>query len=118
MSIQIFQIRQGDEHLSSHSGLGLIGGLLAKTSIKHRVNDISVVNKPSISNADVVMSMIGLCCLGKPDFDAIEPMRQEPFFAKSLGLEACPSSPTLRQRFDLIDGLFDNILKEELKSET
>ena len=92
MSVQVFQIRQGDEHLSSHSGLGLIGGLPGKTSINDRVNDISAVKKPSTSNADAVMSMIGLRCLGKPDFDAIEPMRRrEPFLAKSLGLKACPS---------------------------
>jgi len=113
MSIQIFQIRQGDEHLSSHSGLGLIGALLSKTSINERVNQIPIVNKPPISNADNVKAMIGLCCLGKPDFDAVEPMREQPFFAKALGLGQCPSSPTLRQRFDMVGGQFDAIIKEE-----
>jgi hypothetical protein len=113
MSIQIFQIKQGDEHLSSHSGLGLVGALLARTSINKRVNPIPIVDSPPISNGDVVRAMIGLCCLGKPDFDAIEPMRQEPFFARALGLGQCPSSSTLRQWFDFVDGQFDSILKEE-----
>jgi hypothetical protein len=113
MSIQIFQIRQGDEHLSSHSGLGLIGALLSKTRINERVNQVPIVNKPPISNGDTVRAMIGLCCLGKPDFDAIEPMREQPFFANALGIGQCPSSPTLRQRFDMVDGQFNIILKEE-----
>jgi hypothetical protein len=113
MGIQIFQIRQGDEHLSSHSGLGLIGALLSKTCINERVDQIPIVNKPPISNGDTVRAMIGLCCLGKPDFDAIEPMREQPFFAKALGLGECPSSPTLRQRFDMVYGQFDKIIKEE-----
>jgi len=116
MGIQIFKIRQGDEHLSSHSGLGLVGALLSKTCIDERVNQISIVNKPPISNADNIKAMTGLCCLGKPDFDAIEPMREQPFFAKALGLGQCPSSPTLRQRFDMGDGQFDTIIKEESAS--
>ncbi|MGA1870201.1 MAG: hypothetical protein ACMUJM_16815 [bacterium] len=113
MSIQVFQIRQGDEHLSSHSGLELVGALLSRTSINKRVSKIGIVDKPLISNGDVVRAMIGLCCLGKPDFDSIEPMRGEPFFAQALGLDQCLSSPTLRQRLDLVDRRFDSILKEE-----
>jgi hypothetical protein len=113
MDIEIFKIRQGDEHLSSHSGLGLIGALLSKTCINERVDQIPIVNKPPISNGDTVRAMIGLCCLGKPDFDAVEPMREQPFFVKALGIGQCPSSPTLRQRFDMVYGQFDRIIKEE-----
>lgn len=117
MSIPIFQIKQGDEHLSSHSGLGLVGALLDKTAVNERVNRVAVVNSPVIiSNGDTVRAMIGLCCLGKPDFDAIEPMREEPFFAQSLGLGQCPSSSTIRQRYELVKGQFDNILKQESAS--
>jgi hypothetical protein len=57
--------------------------------------------------------MIGLLCLGKPDFAAIEPFRQDPFFAQSLGLETCPSSVTLRQRLDMVGSSFERIMKEE-----
>jgi hypothetical protein len=113
MGIQIFQTRCGDEHLSSHSGLALIGALLSKTSINERVDSIPVVYNPPISNGDTLRSMIGLCCLGKPNFEAIEPMREQPFFAQALGLNQCPSCSTLRQRFDMVDGRFDTILKEE-----
>jgi len=113
MSIQIFTIKEGNEYLSSHSGLALIGALLSKTSINERIDQIPILNKPPISNGDIIKTMIGLCCLGKPYFDAVEPMRQDPFFIQSLGLDHCPSSPTLRQRLDMVNGRFDIILKEE-----
>ena len=113
MSIQIFTVKEGNEYLSSHSGLALIGALLSKTSINERVDQIPIVYKPPISNGDIIITMIGLCCLGKPYFDAVEPMREEPFFGQSLGLEQCPSSATLRQRLDLVNNRFDTILKEE-----
>jgi len=57
--------------------------------------------------------MIGLLCLGKPDFAAIEPFRQDPFFVQSLGLETCPSSAILRQRLDMVGSAFDRIIQEE-----
>ena len=46
------------------------------------------------------MSYLGLLCLGKNDFDAIENFRGNAFFIRALGLANVPSSPTLRQRLD------------------
>ena len=57
--------------------------------------------------------MIGLLCMGKPDYDAIEEFRDIPFFGHSLGIGHCPASPTLRQRLDVVNGAFDPIVKEE-----
>ena len=57
--------------------------------------------------------MIGLICVGKPDFDAIEPFRADPLFSTALGMKVVPSSPTLRQRLDSAKGAFDGILLEE-----
>jgi hypothetical protein len=66
-----------------------------------------------ISHGEVATAMIGLICVGKPDFDAIEPFRDDPFFIQSLGLDLVPSSPTLRQRLDSARGAFNNIILEE-----
>ena len=68
-----FIIKQGDESLTSHSGLALIGALLSKTELRKRFNE-TVLNEcahPKISNADIIFAMTGLICLGKPDYDAI-----------------------------------------------
>lgn len=110
-----FIIKQGDESLTSHSGLALVGALLSKTELRKRLNGtvLDACAHPKISNADIIFAMTGLICLGKPDYDAIEPFRENPFFSGSLGLEACPSSPSIRQRIDMVGDSFDTIIKEE-----
>jgi len=112
-------IENKNEALTSHSGLALIGALLHnRTDLKDRLNELTLDNcaTPLISHADIIFSMTGLISMGKPDYDAIEPFRNDAFFKNSLGLENCPSSPTLRQRLDVADGNFDTIIKQESAS--
>jgi hypothetical protein len=110
-----FHIVQGDESLTSHSGLALAGAILDRTALRERCQEIELPGHPSpiVSNGDVVAAMIGLLCLGKPDFDAVEPFRDDPFFARALGLDAVPSSPTLRQRLGQLAGEVDDLLRKE-----
>lgn len=98
-----FDYEQSNEYLTSHSGLALIGYLLSQTDLNQRLNRtvLNGVDIPLIPNGDIMTAYLGLLCLGKSDFDAIEPFRKDEFFAKSLGLNAVASSPTLRQRLDM-----------------
>jgi hypothetical protein len=57
--------------------------------------------------------MIGVLCLGKPDFEAIEAFREDGFFRQALGLTKVPSEGTLRQRLDELEHRCDAILREE-----
>ena len=110
-----FEIIQGNEQLFSHSGLALAGQLLSKMKLRKRLDKVILPDHPfpEISHGEVATAMIGLVCMGKPDFDAIEPFRDDPFFTTSLGLDAVPSSPTLRQRLDSVHGAFNDTLLEE-----
>lgn len=110
-----FEVKDGNEYLSSHSGLSLVGALLNRTDLADRLNGVNLTqcSDPNIAHSDVAYAMIGLLCLGKPDYDAIEPLRADTFFAQMMGIEKCPSSSTLRQRLDVVHGAFDTILKEE-----
>ncbi len=110
-----FEIKQGENGLSSHSGLALIGQLLHRTELRARLNEVSVANhpRPAIRHSDVLNAAIGLLCLGKPDFEAIEEFREDAFFSMALGLDSVPSEGTLRQRLDDVRGVFDRILLEE-----
>ncbi len=110
-----FIIKEGDENLTSHSGLALIGALLNRTQLGERVDSTILpgCQEPKIPHGDIIKSMIGLLCMGKPDYDAIEAFRDIPFFGHSLGIGQCPASPTLRQRLDVVKGAFDQIIKEE-----
>ena len=107
-----FEIVQGDELLFSHSGLALVGKILSKTKLRKRLDKVMLPEHqfPEISHGEVAIAMIGLACMGKPDFDAIEPFRDDPFFAASLGIGVVPSSPTLRQRLDSVNGTFSEAL--------
>lgn len=110
-----FEIVQGDEQLSSHSGLALAGAILDRSNIRKRLDAVVLPEHPfpEISHGEVATAMIGLICVGKPDFDAIEAFRDDPFFIQSLGLDSVPSSPTLRQRLDSAKGAFNDIILEE-----
>lgn len=110
-----FIIKEGNERLTSHSGLALIGALMRRTELGARINGMTLpgCQEPKISNGDIVRSMIGLLCLGKPDYEAIEQFREDHFFLSSLGIGQCPASSTLRQRLDVVDGAFDQVIKEE-----
>jgi len=59
--------------------------------------------------------MVGLLCLGKPDFEAVEAFREDPFFSRALGLEQVPSAVTLRQRMDALAecGALSGIIRQE-----
>lgn len=98
-----FIIEQSDETITTHSGLSLIGLLLDKTMLGKRLIQTTIygVGDPDISNRDVAYSYLGLLCQGKSDFDHIEPFRADEFFFSALQIKTVPSSPTLRQRFDM-----------------
>ncbi len=110
-----FQITQGEEALTSHSGLALIGALMGRTRLAARVDEIILPERPhpEVSHGDVMASMIGLLALGKPDFEAVEGFRADPFFCQALGLEAVPSAATLRQRLDGLSGPVEAAIREE-----
>jgi len=54
----------------------------------------------AIPHGDILASHIGLLCLGKSDFEAVNGMREDDYFCESLGLKQVPSEGTLRQRMD------------------
>ena len=82
----------------------MIGALLGRTGLAARVDEITLAERPEpeFSHGGVLTSMIGLLGLGKPDFEAVEAFRADPFFCQALGLEAVPSAATLRPRLDAL----------------
>lgn len=94
-----FILKQLPYDLSNQAGLALIGKYLKRININSLVDPAFSV-RSGIANSDILKSYLGLLCLGKNDFDAIEGQRKDAFFIRALGLRAVPSSPTLRQRMD------------------
>lgn len=94
-----FLIKRLPYDLSSHAGLAFIGQYLKRININALIDPAFPV-RSGIANSCIVKSYLALLCLSKNDFDAIENFRGNAFFMRALGLQAVPSSPTLRQRLD------------------
>ena len=70
--------KSDDEFYSSHSGLALIGLCMNRfASLRKQLAGMSPLKNGAISHADVVRSYLGLLCLGKSDFAAVEGFRQD-----------------------------------------
>lgn len=117
-----FELSQSQENLTSHSGLALFGAAFEQTQLDQRVNQFKLPQakrEPEISHSDILKSYIGLLGLGQSDYEKIEPFRgDELVFKLPLGLEAVPSSATLRQRLNQLATMAETpalltVIKEE-----
>lgn len=110
-----FIISETDDVLVSHSGLALAGAMLQGTPLVDRLSAIEVEGsrRATMPHGEVLVSMIGLLCLGKSDYADIEAFRHEAFFAQSLSLRRLPSEETLRQRLDQLGTAPLAVLHEE-----
>lgn len=65
----------------------LVTTLRAKIPLRH-----------GIAHSDIIKSYLGLLCLGKSDFEAVENVRRDRFFKESLGIGHVSSAATSAQR--------------------
>ena len=95
-----FEVRQSEKlNLTSYSGLALIGQCCQAAQVDLVIDPKFPVSQ-GMRTSDIVKSMIGLLSLGKSDFEAIKPFRDDRFFKESLGLTKVPGSVWIRQRLD------------------
>lgn len=92
--------QSSEEFYTSHSGLLLAGACINRyIDIGRHVGRVGQGND-HISEPDIFRSYLGLLCLGKSDFQAIDAMRGDLFFLEALGIDRVPSAERLRQRLD------------------
>ena len=118
----IFDLSQSREKLTSHSGLALVGRVLAQTGIKFFADSLTTPNQKGevkISHSDVLISYIGLLSQGKSNFEAIRDFRDDEFFKLSLDIDKVPANSTLRLRLDQLALVAEEgDLKKRLKEES
>ena len=100
-------IEFSDERLITPSGLVFVGQILGKSSFVKKINRAPISKdylQKQIKNGDVLLTYIGMLCQGKPHYEAVREMMDDPDYYKyALGISyAIPSTETLRQRFDMI----------------
>lgn len=110
-----------NERIIPNGELAVVDGILGKSSFTKSYNNMKVDcnhSQHQIKNGDIMLTYIGMQCMGKPFFDAVHEMDDDPNFYKAdLGIcYAIPSTETLRQCFDLIGrSTRKQILNENIK---
>ena len=110
-----------NERIIPASGLSVVGAILGKSDFVKRCNRMDVTPNRSqhqIKNGDILLTYIGMLCMGKPQYQAVHEMDDDQEFYKyALGItRSIPSEETLRQRMDDIgDSLRSRILAENVK---
>lgn len=102
-------IEFSNERLITPSGLVFVGQILGKSDFVKKINRAPISEEylqKQIKNGDILLTYIGMLCQGKPQYEAVHEMMDDPDYYKyALGIAyAIPSAETLRQRFDMIGG--------------
>lgn len=66
-----------NEHIIPASGLAVVGALLGKSDFAKKLNRMDVTKNRSqhqIKNGDIILTYIGMLCMGKPYFEAVHEM--------------------------------------------
>lgn len=107
-----FEVKQSSKlQLTSYSGLALIGQCCQAAQVE-AVIDPKLPVSQGMRTSDIVKSVVGLLSLGKSDFEAIEPFREDRFFKEALGLSKVPGSVWLRQRLNAKAGTLRDLADE------
>ena len=109
-----------DERIIPAGGLAVVGAILGKSDFIKKMNRMDVTQNRSqhqIKNGDILLTYLGMLCMGKPYYEAVHEMDDDrAFYKAALGItRSIPSEETLRQRMDDIgDSLRQNLLEENV----
>ena len=115
--MRTIHVEFSDERLITPSGLVFVGQILGKSDFVKRINRAPIskeYQQKQIKSGDIFLTYIGMLCQGRPQYEAVREMMDDPEYYKyALGIAyAIPSAETLRQRFDMIgDTLRKDILQ-------
>ena len=99
------KIEFSNERIIPAGGLSVVGAILGKSDFAKKCNRMDVTPNRSqhqIKNGDILLTYIGMLCLGKPAYDSVHEFDDDPeFYQYALGItRKIPSEETLRQRMD------------------
>jgi hypothetical protein len=106
-----FKLKASKKELTSYAGLALVGQCMDIINVEAVVDGRIPVSQ-GIKTSDVVKSAVGLLSIGKSDFEAIEPFREDRFFKQALNIRKVPGSAWLRQRLDRVSSALREPLDE------
>ena len=79
-----------DERIIPAGGLAVVGAILGKSDFIKKLNRMDVTANRSqhqIKNGDIVLTYLGMLCMGKPYFEAVHEMDDDKdFYKAALGI--------------------------------
>ena len=72
-----------NERIIPAGGLAVVGAILGKSDFIKRLNRMDVTENRSqhqIKNGDIILTYIGMLCMGKPYFEAVHEMDEDKAF--------------------------------------
>ena len=72
-----------DERIIPSAGLSVVGAILGKSDFVKRANRMDVTENRSqhqIKNGDILLTYIGLQCMGKPQYESVRELEDDPDF--------------------------------------
>jgi hypothetical protein len=119
-SNQSIVVEFSDERIIPAGGLAVVGAILGKSDFIKKINRMDVTPNRSqhqIKNGDILLTYLGMLCMGKPYYEAVHEMDDDnAYYKAALGItRSIPSEETLRQRMDDIgDSLRQELLEENV----
>lgn len=117
-SNQSIVVEFSDERIIPAGGLAVVGAILGKSDFIKKINRMDVTPNRSqhqIKNGDILLTYLGMLCMGKPYYEAVHEMDDDnAYYKAALGItRSIPSEETLRQRMDDIGDSLRQELQEE-----
>jgi hypothetical protein len=96
-----FEIELTNDFICSNSGLAFLGQLLDMMEFNKQVEGLSKsASNLQIDDTEILRSYLGLLCLGKNSYEAIDDYKDDEYFMQAIGVDRLPSKESLRQRLE------------------
>lgn len=95
-----FELKKGREELKSTDGNYICGQMISAEALEQIPENFQPRRKDAISDRSVLMTMIGMLCNSRTDFNDVNLYQGDTIFAHSFYINQLPSEASLRQRLD------------------
>jgi len=95
-----FKLGKGKEELNSTAGNHLCGLMINQQAMDQLPDNFQSRRCDAIRDRDVLLTLTGMLCNGRTDFNDVDLYRDDVVFANAYRIDRLPSESLLRQRLD------------------
>ena len=95
-----FKLKKSKEELNSTGGNYICGQMISEEALEQVPENFQPRRKDAITDRSVLMTMIGMLCNSRTDFNDVNLYQDDTVFAHSFRIDKLPSESSLRQRLD------------------